>query len=68
MYVFSFLHLTGSERCQLLVLQVDLKLLLHPNLWVRILKLVHALQLIQQHRHPIQQHRQLILQLKVILM
>ena len=26
MYVFSFLHLTGSERCQLLVLQVD------PNL------------------------------------
>ena len=65
MYVFSFLHLTGSERCQLLVLQVDLKLLLHPNLWVRILKLVHALQPIQQqqHNHPIQQHWQVILQL-----
>ena len=61
MYVFSFLPLTGSEQCQLLVLQVDLKLLLHPNLWVLVLKLVHALQ-------PIQQHRPLILQLKVILM
>ena len=63
-YVFAFLHLSVSEQCRLVVLQVDLKLLLHPNLWVRILKLVHALQLIQQHRHPIQQHRQL----KVILM
>jgi hypothetical protein len=34
MYVFAFLHLSESEQCRLLVLQVDLKLLLHLNLWV----------------------------------
>ena len=32
MYVFAFLHLTGSEQCRLLVLQADLKLLRHLNL------------------------------------
>jgi hypothetical protein len=34
MYVFAFLHMLGSEQCWLLVLQVDIKLLLHLNLWV----------------------------------
>jgi hypothetical protein len=29
LYVFAFLHLLRSEQCWLLVLQVDLKLLLH---------------------------------------
>jgi len=64
-YVFAFLHLSGSEQCRLVVLQVDLKLLLHLNLLVLVLNLVHALQPIQQqqHNHPIQQHRQVILQL-----
>ena len=34
MYVFAFLHLTGSEPCRHLVLQADLELLLYLNLWV----------------------------------
>ena len=57
MYVFAFLHLSGSEQCRLLVLQMDLKLLPHLNLWGS-----HP-QTCPRPPSAIQQHRQLILQL-----
>jgi hypothetical protein len=47
---------------------VDLKLLLHLNLWVLVLHLVQVVQPIQRHRHPIQLGGPLILQLYVTLM